>query len=128
MLDPVSFKLAKLLKEKGYDQPCQFCVTDEDNRRLPFNAGNNFHINSKDPYYSSPSIAEVVTWLFKIHKFWILVIPMADCYFSSEAIDIQCDPENEIERNNYKKRNYFESVDPIEAYEHAIEYCLNMII
>jgi hypothetical protein len=52
MVESVSFELAKLLKEKGFDEPCP------------------------ELYYSpekckKPTIAQVVMWLYKKHKIWV---------------------------------------------------------
>ena len=78
MNTPVSFPLAKLLKEKGFDEPCKLCVEDGDERPLPFNCGNTIHRNSLHPYYSAPTISDVCMWLYEKHKIWISVDPEND--------------------------------------------------
>ena len=69
----VSFPIAKSLKEKRYDEPCMLCVEEGDERPLPYDlkSGNTLHINSTHPYYSAPTIAEVVMWLYEKHGIWI---------------------------------------------------------
>lgn len=71
MNTPVSFELAKLLKEKGFDEECRLFVEDGDEGPLPFNCLNTIHRNSLHPYYSAPTIAEVVMWCFNKYKYSI---------------------------------------------------------
>jgi hypothetical protein len=117
MITPVKFEIAKLLKEKGFDGECRLCVEDGDERPLPFNCGNTIHRNSLHPYYSAPTIAEVVMWLYDKHGIWISV-----------------DPENDANAWFYtishnKSETIFGNLNsPTEAYEAAIEYTLTNLI
>lgn len=118
MNTPVSFSLAKLLKEKGFDEPCKLCVEDGDERPLPFNCGNTIHRNSLHPYYSAPTISDVVMWLYEKYGIWISV-----------------DPENDINNTWFHTISRGTSTtifgnysSPTEAYEAGIEDVLiNMI-
>lgn len=118
MNTPVRFVLAKLLKEKRYDEPCKLCVEDGDERPLPFNCGNTIHRNSLHPYYSAPTIAEVVMWLYEKHGVWISVYKYRD-----HAADNN-DPF--VFRSNLTVYKEFKT--PQAAYEAAIDYALNHII
>jgi hypothetical protein len=117
MNTPVSFPLAKLLKEKEFDEPCKLCVEDGDERPLPFNCGNTIHRNSLHPYYSAPTISDVVMWLYENHKIWISV-----------------DPENDTDTwfhtiTHNKSETVFGNYSSLtEAYEAGIEDVLNNMI
>lgn len=107
MTTQVSFKLAKLLKEKGFD---------------------NYHEGTICSGYSgkkieeniilSPTIAEVVMWLHNKHNIWISVYKYKD-----HAADVN---DNIVFRGHYTKFKDFNS--PTEAYEAAINYVLTKLI
>ena len=115
----VSFELAKLLKEKGFDEPCKLCVEDGDKRPLPFNCGNTIHRNSLCPYYSAPSIAEVVMWLYEKHGIWVSVQPHGNefRYFI-----------HNVHFTNSLRYDDLGLSTPTEAYEAAIEYALKNLL
>jgi hypothetical protein len=72
----VTFKQAKLAKEKGFDIPTKLCFTNEpDSYPLPFNAGNDRHVNSKHlEYISAPTQSALQKWLREIHNIDISII------------------------------------------------------
>lgn len=117
MNTPVSLEIAKLLKEKGYNQPTALCVADEDDRALPFNTGNELHVNGKHPYYSAPTIAEVVMWLYHKRGIWISVL-----FDTNERIWYFTVIDTVI--GGYDSIGNFDS--PLKAYEAAITHCLNV--
>lgn len=96
---------------------------DNELRLLPYTLGNSLHTS-----YPPPNTGEVLVWLYDVHKLWIIVTPTVDCYFSWKVIDVQCDPQNEIKRPQFKEPNHFEYANPFEALEAAIEHCLNNIL
>lgn len=129
----VSSEIAKLLKEKGFDEPCKLCVEDGDERPLPFNCGNTIHRNSLHPYYSAPTISDVVMWLYEEHGIWIKVD--CDCYghlwyanlsVASEKNWDNMDKRHEIISSFRKFPNEHKS--PTEAYSAAIQYALKNYI
>ena len=133
MNTPVSFELAKLLKEKGFDEYCKLCVEEGDERPLPFNAGNILHKNSLHPYYSTPTIAEVVMWLYEKHGIWIGVD--CDCYgilwYANLSVASEKNWDNIHLRHEIisaSKKFPNEHNSPTEAYEAAILYTLNNLI
>ena len=94
MNTPVSFELAKLLKEKGFD-------------------GNYFHywnmVNHSgewkvdtsiweytDNYIEAPTIAEVVMWLYEKHGIWIYPLPIDDDMKLWQARIIKGEPFNKL--------------------------------
>ena len=132
MNTPVSFELAKLLKEKGFDTPCinYYTLSNEftpkdylftgkaDNYN---NVKNSVHNNNGT--ISAPTIAEVVMWLYEKHRIWVVVDNLIDnkFYFS----------HRDTKTNNYASRSGcneegYES--PTEAYEAGIRYVLSNLI
>lgn len=129
MIKQVNFETAKLLREKGFDEPTIYAYkTDGTKINFNFQGGiranvdyNSFRQNHKNPLASAPTIAEVIMWLYEKHGPYI-------------AVDFN--PENElffysIRRKDCRYRlndnvSYFNS--PTEAYEKAIEYCLINLI
>ena len=80
MNTPVNFELAKLLKEKGFDKPVKqryFIAENIDSDRFPFLQEEcalhnwNDYDDSSTSYYSAPTIAEVVMWLYEKHGIWV---------------------------------------------------------
>ena len=98
MTTPVSFELAKLLKEKGY--LFEF-IAIGDTKEVPLNI---------------PTISEVVMWLYEKYGIWISVTKEVDGF--DYVID------NKYGLSKYQKR--FNS--PKEAYEAAIDYALKNLI
>lgn len=123
---PVKFELAKLLKEKGFDEPCRFVYDDWNNIEDWYDIGREYHRNSEknaSVYYSAPTIAEVVMRIYKKYGIWIIADIFGD-YFKPKIIN-----KNAPIGDGYLsdcKGKLFNS--PTEAYEAAIEYTLNNLI
>lgn len=135
MTTPVNIEIAKLLKEKGFDEECRLCVEDGDERPLPFNCGNTIHRNSLHSYYSAPTIAEVVMWLYKKHGIWINPIPRLSSWIFTIQEVRTSNNESLIGIDFYESNTYLKSKgvptimnSPTEAYLGAIEYTLNNLI
>lgn len=146
MNTPVSFELAKLLKEK------KFGLGKKDYIKLPrwyddtgeyfenkvqlsrkFSSSSN-HLgadtiedfkaslgmldNSLDNIYLAPTIAEVVMWLYEKHEFWITVKQGFGWEYFIYETNV---PYTEIDADGT-----FNS--PTEAYEAAIEYILKNLL
>jgi hypothetical protein len=93
MNTPVNFKLAKLLKEKGYNEPCVMKYSlglEKDNYtqlqyhldysctyiKIPIQ--DNFFalkLSNEDHSHapSAPTISDVLSWLYDKHKIWVSV-------------------------------------------------------
>lgn len=122
---PVSFPIAKLLKEKGFDEYCRLCIDDEDNRPLPFDCGNTQHKNSLHPYYSAPTISEVVMWLYEKYGIWIYSKPYDENTWFYTIIEIKNKDQREEYRNTFFKSKFNSTT---EAYEAGIEYALSHLV
>lgn len=132
MNTPVSFPLAKLLKEKGFDEKCSHYYINDFQKfkhdgklyktSLPNDWDNDnilqFVKRTKQPHLcNAPTISDVVMWLYKEHKIWISVDPDndTDTWFYTISHN-----KSEVVFGNYS--------GPIEAYEGAIEHVLTHLI
>ena len=133
MNTPVSFELAKLLKEKRFDNTTSHFYTkpnskmfgiDEHGRYYPIKnkakslwvVGNAAALNIEN-VYQAPTIADVCMWLYEKHKIWISIDPENDTDTWFHTIT---HGKSEIVFGNYNS--------PIEAYEKGIEGVLNYMI
>lgn len=126
---PVSYKLAHLLKKKGFDEPCRASILF---MSAPFYNGGlttNSELSKQgrmmgiSTLCSAPTIAEVIMWLYEKHGIWISVeLNTYDNKFDYLIITRKIDSWH-VKDNDTKKFNL-----PTEAYEAAIKYCLEKCI
>ena len=143
MNTPVSFELAKLLKEKGYDlsterfypkPKCKLFGIDEHGRLYPIVNKTQTYFKGKaavlkeENYYDAPTITDVVTWLYEKHGIWIVVnITRYGKFWCNVILKEECkDLKNPFNWEFVNQIIDFNS--PTEAYEAAIEYALNNLI
>ena len=133
--DYVSFEIAKLLKEKGFDCACEVWYSEytsqfggEKYTSIEFDNHNRFKDTYKFICYA-PTIQMVMKWLREVHKIHISVdigfdvdnhqyyffIPSV-CRFSDKSGEYET-PFGEKEFNTYE-----------EATEDVIVYCLENLI
>ena len=115
-----SFKVAKLLKEKGFDEDCY--QKYDDTGYLSLN--NVGYINSEKPsedfYALAPTQQMAMTWLREVHKIHIVIgwLPNSKLFFTHI-----CDMNS-----GYPKRNPHEYTSYEEAVEAALKYVLENLI
>ena len=115
MNTPVSFPLAKLLKEKGFEGN-YFHYWNRVSYSGEWEVDTRIWDTSVD-YIEAPTIADVVMWLYKEHNIWISV-----------------DPDNDTDTWFYTISHGTSTTvfgnysGPIEAYEGAIEHVLTHLI
>jgi hypothetical protein len=123
----VSYPLAKLLKEKEFDERCShYYINDFQNFKhdgklyktgLPNNCDSEnifqFVKRNNQPHLCSvPTIGQVIDWIYEKHKIWISVNKEV------EGFDFIID-------NKYGLGKYQKRIDsPAEAYEEAIKNVL----
>ena len=121
MNKPISFELAKLLKEKRFDRPCcEFYYMKNNPNKLQesFNKNKKWDFNFENEYQfpcksiSAPTIAEVLMWLYEKHGIWIEV------YYDNGKKEFYTVLNGEEYKYNL----------PTEAYKAAIDYCLTNLI
>ena len=117
MNTPVSFEIAKLLKEKGFPQPKTIEEAKKFNLQFNwYNADGIYNAKYKlDTTIQAPTIADVVMWLYEKHEIWIEV---RNVYFTDFAPIIKGQSRLELNR----------CISPTEAYSQAIEYTLKNLI
>ena len=108
MTKPVNFEIAKLLKEKGFDK-----------RSEPYRYSSYGELTVLEGI-NSPTIAEVVMWLYEKYGHWI-------------SVSHQRHSEGKHWKYNIKQANGIETIvwrhnSPAEAYEAGIEYSLKNLI
>jgi len=125
MNTPVSFEIAKLLKEKGFDIPIQHTIANENyvydiytknfTKNISTNAIANWNDEKYEGILSAPTISLVVMWLYEKHGIWIGVI-------KHTKNGLKCfNPY--IDNTSVKTDLFFNDYDfPTEAYEAAIHY------
>ena len=119
---PVDFTTANLLKEKGFNELCSSYYIKSDIEPIETNVkcSNN---RIADSCYTAPTIAEVIMWLYKKHGIWIEVLlsehhPYSEFYYRASKVG----------QYFLLSTNGEYSKNPTEAYEAAIQYCLNNLI
>ena len=126
MNTPVSFEIAKLLKEKGFDKRVKGFYDIEKELHINYvdemntKGFANRHLPKGE--CSAPTITEVVMWLYEKHRIWTVVNVniMGSWYF--EHFDLK------EKRNAEFKPTDTQYDSPTEAYEAAILYTLNNLI
>ena len=129
----VSFELAKLLKDAGFDIPIQHTVNNKSrvyntvtgklSEYVVTNSIKNWNDSKYKELCSAPIIADVVMWLYEKHGIWLSV----------EQNTYENKFDYLITKRNLNSwfvldNNQRTLTSPTEAYEAAIEYCLTEII
>ena len=130
--DYVSFETAKLLKEKGFNEPCRKIyftngdLTDADASYLCEITNSCMPGFRQNGLCTSPTQQMVMKWLREVHKINLHLVPFYG--FNGEYTD-NCkwiygiDFKNKGISLNFPKFNSYE-----EACESAIKYCLENLI
>ena len=106
MNKPISYPLAKLLKEKGFDEPCP-------------------NLYYQPERCKKPTIADVVMWLYEKHGIWLYCEIKGDNFYV-KAKKIKSNWRRVVSGVVDNENILFNS--PIEAYEAGIKYCLEKVI
>lgn len=128
--DYVSFKTAKLLKEKGFEGYSILTIYDEDAANAYIKELQKKHLpySSDDPklkefYYTQPTIQMARKWLRRIHNVNIDIVPV----WNQKRFEYQIfvvTPENA--KHCYVDNKLYLGYE--EAAETAIKYCLEHLI
>lgn len=126
--DYVSFKVAKLLKEKGFDEKCSYewGVPDIDGGYIlqKWSIYNGEIRNSEliNDAYAAPTLQMACKWLREVHKTHIVISPISSKGYGA----ILCDVGDFNDFNYIAETDYF--FHPEEAIEAAIKYTLENLI
>ena len=112
-----SFEVAKLLKEKGFDEPIQYFYKFDSKELYRGTVFTNTQIGDK--FYNAPTHQMAMDWLREVHNIFIIIEPYSNtsCYFSLW--------EGDNYYENLLKKS-FPSYE--EAVEEALKYCLTELI
>jgi hypothetical protein len=121
--DYVSFEIAKLLKEKGFDEYCGYYSSDGE-----YWGYCTYNHRGKD-YISAPTLQMAMKWLRKVHHYYIQVMLDSWAYGSHSGYYVviqKTDSEFEIMLADKVDKVFYD--EPEEACEAAIRYCLEKLI
>ena len=117
--DYVSFEVAKLLKEKGFDEPC-IAVYEEGVLRI--NTLCYYHNSELSSYICAPTLQMSMKWLREVHH---IIFVFKPSYFSGDectywTYERWCGDNFDGEVLSFKTYE--------EACEAALKYCLENLI
>lgn len=70
--DYVSFETAKLLKERGFNEECEYFYDYYDNEYFICSNGVSAYNDDEHPtYYSMPTLQMAIKWLREVHNLFI---------------------------------------------------------
>lgn len=141
MTTPVSFEIAKLLKEKGFEQTLEVGVICRIQNKINKDYQKTRPLRESDLTNEwsilneiYPTIVEVVMWLYEKHGIWIIV-DWSQTKWCFSVIDVKEDTIKKVAGDKWKERSsgvYLKTEldfnSPTEAYEAAIEYTLKNLI
>ena len=114
---PINFELAKLLKEKNFDNESSYYF-NKDGEILFDRDFPSLQPTKPKEYYDVPLISEVVMWLYEKYKIWISVSDAGG--FGYMVQFMKTDGDSTID-------GLYEFNSPTEAYEAAIFYILKKL-
>ena len=124
--DYVSFETSKLLKEKGFDEPCQFLYFSKYKQEGDFignfNAKKNSEINEAS--YSAPTLQMAMKWLREVHYYNIEIDTLG--MMELNTLSWRSAVYYLVNENECYCEHGFDSYE--EACEAAIKYCLENLI
>jgi hypothetical protein len=126
--DYVSFETAKLLKEKGFDEPCDWYINDAfPNTVTRYNDYGIKHKNSdKTDVCSAPTLQMAMKWLREVHHL-VIQIEFIDFLEHGEVWLYSIIERKTIKQLTDRDENFTEHSYE-EACEAAIKYCLENLI
>lgn len=121
--DYVSYEVAKLLREKGFDEPC-WCWYEDEDSLIHSNDDYGYQYNSDhisyEFEYSAPTLYVAMKWLREEKLIYIEICRSINTFLYGARI-----VEDESGRFN-KIANSLDTYE--EACEAAIKYCLENLI
>lgn len=122
----VSFEIAKLLKEKGFDEGVLFTINREGFQQYPKNLEFEYLHNSEvsDDEYAAPTLQMAMKWLRDVHNLHIAVI--VAYHHLPRRYEAHIMKLENIDDFILHQQVDFTSYE--EACEAAIKYCLENLI
>ena len=122
--DYVSFEVANLLKDKGFDEPCR-AIYEE--KVLRINTLCDYCNSELSSYVCAPTHQMAMAWLRKNHNICITIYPDKENGYEAVLYDIKNDVEIVLQSFGvYGIHIYKENYE--EAVESALKYVLENLI
>ena len=122
----VSFEVAKLLKQKGFNWFTYAYYTKDDVDKKPYFGmenlcSDNWNKKPNDFWYSAPTVYEVIDWL-ETKGYWIVYRPLD--YYKGVIVSILAadDVDKWYDVNNITAETKYEGLNK------ALEFCLEKLI
>lgn len=129
--DYVSFEIAKLLKEKGFNWECIGYYVDSEPNKLYYSFLGEVNSTWEPRCCSAPTFQMVMKWLRGVHKLHITISP----YLEEEPILDEPIPNFKYSHYICKENEFWDVAAPVtgfdtyeQAAEDAILFCLEKLI
>ena len=126
-----SYKLSKLLQEKGFDEECTNWYVDEDLDVITINDCIDVQSNSshyaKDFECTAPTHQMACDWLREVHHICITIYPNKEKGFETVLYDIESDVEITLQSFGVYGYHIFENSYK-EVIEKALKYSLENLV
>lgn len=128
--DYCSYEVAKLLKEKGFDESCRAVYEEE---VLRINTLCDYHNSELSSYICAPTHQMAMSWLREINNIIVVIEPHVYDYpneKTSSYVFAIWQGDNYMEIYSYKNSGLHGISYPTykEAVETALKYCLENLI
>lgn len=123
--DYVSYEVAKLLKDKGFDGLC-YCheFTDYEGNFTTYHTEYPENWNQSEPCVSIPTLAMAMKWLREVHHILITIIPQE----IGLGVDKLCYGIYRITEDLYQPLYNGKVDNLVDSYEKAVEAALKYIL
>ena len=127
--DYVSFEVAKLLKEKGFNEEC-FALYNPSEELIQCGVRlNNTQVGRVEGSYSAPTLQMAMKWLREVHGLNIQPCIVRTIKLKEKAYNATIYDNNCEQIKSHFGRNIFDGfISYEEACESAIKYCLINLI
>ena len=124
--DYVSFEVAKLLKEKGFDEKAKSYFTDDGLAGYKFGNGEKSNSELDECFYSRPTLQMAMKWLREVHNLEIYPYHNNSTIYNSKWWIEIIEYPNSVSEYESGKDEEFDTYE--EACEAGIKYCLENLI
>ena len=123
--DYVSFETAKLLKDKGFNEPCYTCYLNKELSHYDY-LSTNFELI--DDVISAPTLQMAMKWLREVHGLHISLEPCYD--YDSMHVVFLAFVQNVADVHEFMdgRKNVASYPNAEKCYELALKYCLENLI
>lgn len=117
----IKLETAREAKEKGFEWEEGMCLYV--NGEFVENSKPDWH-HANEELLPASNQSQLQEWIRNNHKLHPVVMPTITSYWTFKILDVQCDPENQIERPPYINVDAYD----YQTYEEALEVGLIKMI